>query len=326
MTVAPGPADGARIAVISEAFLRSRVTRAMALEAVSLGLVASAEGRYENFVSVRGHGGGPDRIVNVKSGVDHEAGLVCLKAGTFWVANAQKGLPNHGSAILVLDPDTGFPQAVIEAAWLNGLRTAAADALAVQHLARRDASALSLIGAGNQAVHDALAISQVRTLSTVRVVSRQPSRAASAVERLIGEGLSAKAVPLEDAVREADIIVTATPSREPLFPADWVQPGTHISAMGADAVGKQELDPLLFGKARTFTDDVTQSGRIGELQHPLKAGVLSEGAVTAIGHVIAGNATARHSDQDITLFDSCGIAAQDVAIAKAVLSLAAGEE
>ena len=206
---------------------------------------------------------------------------------------------------------------------LNAWRTAAADALAVQHLARADARVLTLIGAGHQALHDVLAIAEVRALERIHVCSRSTASAEALAATLRERGFPAEASDLEAAVRAADIVATVTPARAPLFPADWLRPGAHVSAMGADARGKQELDPTLLSCARLFADLPVQSRRIGEFQNlppPPASSPNTTPTITALGAVIAGAAEGRRNADEITVFDSSGVAVQDLAIADAVAS------
>jgi ornithine cyclodeaminase len=153
----------------------------------------------------------------------------------------------------------------------------------------------------------------------VLIVASPSPRRDAFVDRIGGHGLTARAVPAEEAVRAADIVVTATPSREPLFDATWVKPGTHIVSMGSDAPGKRELPSELLSKASLFCDLPSQSIQIGEFQHvrePVEAGTL---IVTPIGDVIEGRAPGRRSDEEITVFDSSGISLQDLYMADALI-------
>jgi ornithine cyclodeaminase len=150
----------------------------------------------------------------------------------------------------------------------------------------------------------------------VWVVARDAAKGAAFIQDLAAHGLNAATASAQEACGRADIIVTATPSRAPLFNADWVRPGTHISAMGSDAAGKQELPPELFARARLFCDLPAQSRVIGEYQHD--AG--DPARIVALGDVLLGRAPGRQHADDITIFDSSGIALQDLAIAQALIA------
>lgn len=267
------------------------------------------------FPPLVGHGATPSNRFGAKAGVDVPHRRPGIKIGSYWAGNPERGLPAHASTTLLLDDATGRPSALVSAGYLNALRTAAADAVAVRRLARQDASIVALIGAGNQAAYELSAIRRVRDISRVRIWSRSPEKAQALASRLAEDGLDVSAARLEDAVRQADIIVTATASREALVERSWVRPGTHISAMGADGRGKQELEIELVAAARCFADLPSQSVQIGELQHAALAGRLDAAAVVALGDVITGASPGRQGEDEITLFDSSGIAIQDIGIA-----------
>ena len=197
---------------------------------------------------------------------------------------------------------------------MNCYRTAAADAVATDTLARPNAKVLTVIGTGHQAAYEVQAIARIRKLSRLLVVGRDPSRAGYFNQKLVSSGLPAESATAEAAVRAADIIITATTATAPLFKPAWVQSGTHISSMGSDAKKKQELPSDLFPKASLFCDFPEQSVRIGEFQHA-KTGITP----TAIGEVLTGGVPGRQNENEITIFDSSGISLQDLYIAKAIL-------
>ncbi|WP_292654949.1 ornithine cyclodeaminase family protein, partial [Mesorhizobium sp.] len=227
--------------------------------------------------------------------------------------------PRHNSTIVLLDQHTGRLGAVVEAGRVNAYRTAAADAVAADLLARKQAKVLAIFGAGNQASFEVMALARIRPIETVLVVARPSQRRDAFVDQIGERGLKARSALPEEAVRAADIVVTATPAREPLFDAAWVGPGTHIVSMGSDAPGKRELPSGLFPKARLFCDLLSQSVQIGEFQHlrdEIDAGML---AVTPIGDVIERRAPGRRFDNEITVFDSSGISLQDLYMADALI-------
>ncbi len=286
-----------------------------AIAAVEQAFIALEQGRAELFPVVTGHGGAADRFFAIKSGVIGDRDLAGLKLGTYWPGNRSTGLPSHGSTTLLMDTATGFPRALVSASGLTAIRTAAADAVAVKYLARADATVLGIVGAGHQAWFDLLAIRQVRAITRVLVWNRDPQRAAAFAGRVIAElGIEAASVGLEDTVRSADILVTATAACEPLVQARWVRPGTHISAMGADAPGKQELDTHLVASAVLVADIVTQSLTIGEFAAAARAGLIAADDVVTLGAVLMGKAPPVPSGA-VTIFDSSGTAIQDIAVA-----------
>lgn len=252
--------------------------------AVEQAFIALERGQAELFPLVTGHGGAADRFFAIKSGVIGDRELAGLKLGTYWPGNRAAGLPSHGSTTLLMDIATGFPRALVSASGLTAIRTAAADAVAVKYLARADATVLGIVGAGHQAWFDLLAIRQVRAITRVLVWNRDPERAATFAGRVFAAlGIEAAAAGLEDTARAADILVTATAARAPLVQARWVRPGTHISAMGADAPGKQELDMGLVASARLVSDIVGQSLTIGEFAAAAHAGLIRAEDISTLG-------------------------------------------
>ncbi|UVC13249.1 ornithine cyclodeaminase family protein [Mesorhizobium onobrychidis] len=302
---------------ISEEESAALVTHELAFEAAREALVAAASRQSWVFPAVLGRTQEATNTFSIKSGSSDD--LTGVKIGSFWSGNPARGLPRHNSTIVLLDQHTGRLGAVIEAGKVNAYRTAAADAVAADLLARKQAKVLAIFGAGNQAGFEVMALARIRPIETVLVVARPSPRRDALVERINDWGLKARVVSAEEAVRAADIVVTATPSREPLFQADWVGPGTHVVSMGSDAPGKRELPSELFPKARLFCDLLSQSVQIGEFQHlrdEIDAGVL---AVTPIGDVIEKRAPGRRFDNEITVFDSSGISLQDLYMADALI-------
>ncbi|MDZ4731676.1 MAG: ornithine cyclodeaminase family protein [Xanthomonadales bacterium] len=299
------------------------MTRELAFDAVRDAFESVAMNRSEVFDVVIGSGLRDNEIFGVKSGTDIKNRMVGLKVGTYWGGNAEKGLPAHGSTILLLDPDTGVPQVLVSASYLNGYRTAAADAVAVSFLARSDAAVLGVIGAGHQAEHEIRAVAEVRNLSLIKVFTRSETRASWLADRLADIAIEIQFTGAEAAVRGSDIVVTATPSKQPLVRDEWVSEGTHISAMGADTQGKHELDTAIMKRASLFAEYPQQSIRIGEFQHAYGEGLIDSAAsVCALGLVTLGHSPGRTSDAELTVFDSSGIAIQDLAMAAAVYEAA----
>lgn len=299
--------------LIPEAVSSALVTRDLAFAAMRDAFIAAVAPGTASFPVVLGHGSDPQNRFTIKSASGAE--LAGLKVGAYFPTNDARGLPRHASTILLIDQTTGRIGAVIEGSAVNCYRTAAADAVATDALARPDAQVLTLFGTGHQAAYEAQAIARVRPLSRLLVVGRDPERTDAFVHTLAGFGLPAeRAAGAEVAVRAADIIVTATTATAPLFDADWVQPGTHLSSMGSDAQGKQELPTALLGTASLFCDLPDQSLRIGEFQHA------DQGAApTAIGSVLSGAAPGRRTPHEVTVFDSSGISLQDLYMARSIL-------
>jgi len=311
---------------VPEAVSQRLISRQLALSAVRDALIAAVDGSSTSFPSVLGFGPDEGHRFSVKSATARGVPLTGLKVGGYWTSNAERGLARHNSLVLLIDEVTGRVGAVVEAGAANAYRTAAADALAVDLLARPEARGLAVFGAGPQARHEVLAIRDVRPdIGHVLVVNRGEKAGQRLVEELRHEGVDAAAASAEAACREADIIVTATAARAPLFDAAWVRAGAHVSSMGSDGRGKQELPPDLLRGARLFADLPSQSVELGEFQHvaaEVKSGALR---LTAIGDVARGVAVGRGSPGEITVFDSSGIALQDLHMASRLLEQALAE-
>jgi ornithine cyclodeaminase len=312
-----------KLAIISEETVRKIVTRQLAFDAVRAAFEAVAVDRSRVFDVVIGTGLHNGEAFAIKSGIDGENEMVGFKCGTYWADNFDKGLPAHGSTILLLDPETGFPQALVSASYLNGYRTAAANAVAVSSLARSDAAVLGVIGAGHQAEQEIRAVAEVRALSLIKIFTRSETRASWIADRLKDVDVNIRLTSAEDAVRDSDIVVTVTPSKAPLVRNEWIREGTHISAMGADDKGKHELDTAILKRASLFADYPQQSIIIGEFQHAHNDGLInSVDDICALGLVTLGKSPGRISDTQITVFDSSGIAIQDLAVAGAIFETA----
>jgi ornithine cyclodeaminase len=297
---------------ISEDVSSQFASHDMAYDAVRAALIAASESAAI-FPVVLGHGSDPSNTYAIKSSAVSD--LAGLKVGSYWPGNDAIGLPRHNSIILLFDQSTGRIGAAVEAGKLNAYRTAAADAVAADVLARPDAKTIAVFGAGHQAEYEMRALARIRKLDRVLVVTRDARKSQNFVNALCEDGIDAEVSCAESACRAADIIVTVTPATAPLFDADWVQPGTHVVSMGSDSTGKQELPPALFERARLFCVLSAQSRMIGEFQH-----APDEKELIAIGDVLTGQAEGRQDPNDITIFDSSGLSVQDLFVAQAILT------
>ena len=312
-----------KLAVVSEKTVQKIVTRQLAFDAVREAFEAVALNGARVFDVAIGTGLNDGEAFAIKSGNDGEKELVGFKCGTYWAGNFEKGIPAHGSTIFLLDPETGFPQVLVNASQLNGFRTAAANAIAVSSLARSDSAVLGVIGAGHQAEQEIRAVAEVRALSLIKISTRSETRASWIADRLQDVDVDIRFTSAEDAVRGSDIVTTVTPSESPLVRDEWIGEGTHISAMGADDKGKHELDTAILRRASLFADYPQQSVVIGEFQHAYRDGLISSVEnICALGSVTLGKSPGRISDTQITVFDSSGIAIQDLAVAGAIFEAA----
>jgi ornithine cyclodeaminase len=310
-----------RLAIISEETVRNIITRQLAFDSVQSAFEAVASDHASVFDVVIGTGLNEGEAFAIKSGKDSDHKTVGLKCGTYWAGNNDRGLASHGSTILLLDPESGFPKVLVNASYLNGYRTAAANAVAVAHLARSDANVLGVIGAGQQAEQEIRALAEVRVLSEIKISTRSEARRRWIDDQLRDVDIDIRFTNAEETVRGSDIVVTVTPSEAPLVRDEWIGEGTHISAMGADDVGKHELDTLIMKRASLFADYPQQSIVIGEFQHAFGEGLISSSdEICSLGSVTMGDSPGRSSDSEITVFDSSGIAIQDLMIATAIFA------
>ena len=310
--------------VISETDARALVSVEDAITVVEHAFAAMARQEARNYPVVREVLGYRSAVFGVKTGCDTALPLLGLKAGGYWPGNMGAGLGNHQSATLLFDPDTGRASALVSANYLTGIRTGAASAIATRYLARPDSSVLGIIGAGVQSLHQLRATLAVRPIRSVHAWNPSADKLAALGREVQQLGLAFTAESSCEAVaNQADVLITVTPSQEPLVQASWVRPGTHINAMGADTRGKQELDPLLVAQAAVFVDEAAQAISIGECQHAFQAGLITEGSFRgSIGAVIAGLCPGRRSDSEVTLFDGTGVALQDLAVADLAVRIA----
>ncbi len=243
-----------------------------------------------------------------------------FKVATGFYDNPARGLPTGSGIVLVFDAWTGFPAALLQDnGYLTEMRTAAAGALACQTLARPEARTLGLVGAGTQARYQLRALANERDLERVVVWSRSPERVAAFIEEMSGEfPFAVEAAPSPDAVVSAtEIVITVTPSREPLIPADALHAGLHLTCVGSDQPGKQELDPATFRRIdRIYADHIEQAASQGELQHAIAGGVLGRSEIAGtLGEVLVALEEGRTSADEITFCDLTGTGVQDAAIA-----------
>lgn len=308
--------------IVSEEVCRAVISRQDAFAAVQAVFAAMAKGDAWNFPVVREALGHEDALYGFKSGFDRAGPTLGVKSGGYWPGNAARGLTNHQSTVFLFDPDTGRLLATVGGNYLTAVRTAAASAVSIAHLAREDARTIGMIGAGHQAVFQLRAALDRRPFERVVAWNRSPDKLAGL--RAVAEEHGLAFQPMERAAlcAEADVIVTITSSQEALVAREWVRAGTHIACMGTDTKGKKEVDPALVAAAQVFTDEVAQSVSIGEAQHAVAAGDLSADAIVPIGRVIGGEHPGRASREAITLFDGTGVGLQDLAVAAVALERA----
>lgn len=298
--------------ILTRSDVTALLTMEEVIEAVEQALRDHAAGRAQML---------PKVYIQVEKG-DFRAMPAALPgaAGVKWVnvhpGNRELGLPSIMGIIIYSDPDTAYPLAIMDATEITAYRTAALSAIASRYLARQDSRTLGLIGAGRQGYMHVESHARVFLLEEIKVYDMQPE----AVEALIDHfpKLNVKGVSAEE-VASSDIVCTLTPAISPVIRASWVRPGTHINAVGADAPGKQELEPEILKMARVVVDDLAQACHGGEINVAVRKSLFDEGKVwSTLGDVISGTKPGRENERAITVFDSTGLAIEDLATAKLV--------
>ena len=279
-------------------------------------MIALSQGRTRQLLrSILDIGGG--NAFGVMPGA-FDGGAFGAKLVSVFPGNFALGKMSHQGVVILFDPETGAPTAVLEAGEITAIRTAAASAAATDALARPDASRLAILGYGEQALRHVAAIREVRAIDRVTVWGRSPERARAFAEKVGGEVMATVAA----AVAEADIVCTVTAAPEPILFADQVAEGTHINAVGSSRAGPVEIDPALVARARFFADH--RDGVLAQGAEFLRAkelGLVDDSHVLGeIGEVMADTLPGRTSERDVTIYKSLGSIVQDLAAARHILA------
>lgn len=278
------------------------------------------------ILGVHSHGGG----FHIKAGVmDLDRPYFAAKINANFQGNPkQVGLPTIQGVVVLCDADNGYPLALMDSIEITIQRTGAATAIAAKHLARSNSKTATICGCGNQGRISLRALTIVRPIQKVWAYDVDQKAAQRFADELAEElGIDIEPVSdLRTAVRQSDICVTCTPSKQYFVKEEFVAPGTFIAAVGADSSDKQELEPALLSRSQVVVDVLEQCATIGELHHAIDAGALKRDEVYAeLGEVIAGVKPGRTSANEIVVFDSTGMALQDVVTAAAVYKKAMSE-
>jgi alanine dehydrogenase len=307
--------------IVPERLIADLISPEAAYEAIEATFAAMAKGEAYNFPVVR-ESMGEGRQYGFKSGLDRPGNLLGVKSGGYFPGNADRGIPNHQSTVFLFDPESGQLTATVGGNLLTALRTAAASAISINYLARKNAKVLGMVGAGHQSAFQMRAAVKQRAFEKVVGWNLHPDMLPRLAETASELGLPFEAVELDQLGAEADVIITITSSPAASLLDAHVRPGTHLACMGTDTKGKQEVDAAILGRATVFTDEVAQSVSIGEAQHAIASGLLAEGDIVEIGAVINGAHPGRTRDDEITLFDGTGVGLQDLAVASRAVALA----
>jgi ornithine cyclodeaminase/alanine dehydrogenase-like protein (mu-crystallin family) len=298
------------VPVLDAADVDRAVSPEAAVEAVRLAFIAHHRGEWTMppKVYVTNYPAGDFRAMPALGG-----GHALLKWVTSFPGNPARGLPTVQGVVLVSNAETGELEAMLDAAAVTALRTGAAAVLAAETLGRDDEASASVVGAGVNG--RACARTFVARGRAVSIWDVDATRAEAAAAELGCDVAASR----EEALA-SDIVVTVTPGHEVLLVEGALQQGQHVSLMGADGPGKAEIAPAELARAHVFCDDWEQASHSGDLFHAVDAGLIGRDDVTQLGAVLAGEAPGRRSPNDITVFDSTGLAIQDLAIAVAALS------
>ena len=300
------------IPVFSGEQVREAVSPKHALQAVRDAFIAYARGEWTMppKVYVPAYPEGDFRAMPALG-----AGHALLKWVTSFPGNPAQGLPTVTGLVLLSDATNGMAKAVLDAGAVTALRTGAAAVLAAETLGRADAETAAIIGAGVNG--EAAARTFIAQGRRVQLWDVDRARAEEVAERI-----GAEIAPGRDEALAADLLVTVTPGRSILLEEGSLRPGQHASLMGADGPGKAEIAVEELARVRVFCDDWEQASHNGDLVHAVEEGLLARDDVSQLGDVLIGAAEGRTSDDDITVFDSTGLAIQDLAIALAALERA----
>jgi ornithine cyclodeaminase len=309
------------IPIVQEEALRAAVTPERAVAVVRDAFKADGEGRTQvpsviNLDIRAARGEFHVKTAHIE-GIPH----IGVKIASGFYDNPSRGLPSGSGLIALFDAATGLPVALLlDNGFLTDIRTGAAGAVAADYLARREITTVGVVGSGVQARHQVRCLRVVRTFSRILAWSPTPERLAAYGSEMSLEGYDVTAASgIEEVCTEADVLITATPSAAALVKAAWLRDGVHVTAVGSDSPGKQELEPACLGRADlVVVDRYGQCAAFGELKHALEAGLLTRDDVHGeLGAIVAGAKPGRTSDAQITIADLTGVGFQDTAIASA---------
>lgn len=281
--------------------------------------------------------------MDIKSGMLDGENVFGLKLVSWFGDNVKQNLPAITGLTMIFDLVNGFPKGILNASYMTGMRTGAAGALGIKYLARVDSSVLGVVGTGKMAIFQiAATLSLIPGIKKVNIYDPMEYENAhkfqAGIKNELGkiindlndkdnalwlsridEVIFVAVDNLESMIKESDALITITPSRKPLLKKEWIKAGTHISCIGADVAGKQELDKNIFKGAVVCVDDCQQAVTVGETQSAFRAKLIESGDLIEIGNLIIGKAEGRKSDEDITIFDSTGISLQDLSVSNTLL-------
>jgi alanine dehydrogenase len=306
--------------VLSEAEVRELLPAADLVDVMEQALAAFSSGQVNQPVRTAVEVGRDHAFFGVMPASLSTPAAVGAKLVTIFANNARKGLATHHATILLFDPETGAPAALIDGRYITAARTAAVSAVAVRHLAHADSTVLTVLGSGVQARSHVETLCRIQPFRDVRAWSPTPDHLA----RFVADAASLtsasveRAATAESAVRGADVVVLATSSAIPVVQSDWISPGTLIVSLGAYRPEMREMDPLLVSRSRIIVDSRAAAlVEAGDMVLGIREGRFTAAHIVGeIGEVVAGRIPGRRSADDVVIFKSLGMAVEDVVCAQ----------
>ena len=264
----------------------------------------------------------PPGDVHIKYGYIKNDDIYVIKIASGFFKNTDLGLQSSQGMMLMFSQKSGKPVAILhDEGYLTNIRTAAAGAVVAKYLAPNNVNCIGIVGTGTQAHLQLEFLKGIIDCKNVMVWGRNKEHSSQYCEDFLSQGYSITIADLKSLSRSCNYIITTTPATEPLIQADWIQPGTHITAMGSDTQGKQELDDEILKRADVVVaDSISQCIERGEIAKALNSNVLDLTDIVELGHVISGKADGRTDGSQITVADLTGVAVQDIQITKAVFN------
>jgi alanine dehydrogenase len=249
---------------------------------------------------------------------------------TYYKNNRSRfGLPPLQGIVVLNDIENGRPIAVMDGAFITGSRTGAAGAVAAKYLARKNSSRVAVMGAGMQGRYQVMALTEVLKISSVKIYDVVPQASSDYVKEMANkyDFEVEKVDSPEQAIKDVDVVITATPSTQPYVSNEWIKDGVHINAIGADTPGKQELDAAIVRRSKVVVDSLAQCVERGEIQTAIRQGLITrENVYAELSELVLGRKQGRSSSTEITLFDATGMAVQDITTAYTIYELAQEQE
>jgi alanine dehydrogenase len=256
--------------------------------------------------------------LRIMSAFSEKIGVAGTKIVNVHPDNLKRGLKTVMAVIILNDAKTGLPLALMDGTYITGMRTGSASAVATKYLARKNAKTLGVVGAGYQSIFQIAAITKVRNIKEIFVNDIYDIYIKRLAKTLSKERIKIKKATLKEVVQK-DILVTVTPARGPVVKREWILPGTHINAIGADAAGKEELDSKILKDSKIIIDNWEQASHSGEINVPFAKHLITKKDIYAeLGEIVAGKKIGRKNESEITVFDSTGLAIQDLFVANLV--------